>query len=111
MNTPHPTPAELLRQIANIDRMEPGKLCVLRQGKEGAYYNHQYREDGRAHSVYVPRDQAETVRRNTENYGTFQALVAQYAGEVVAATRAERRDGKKKRLRVSSRPKTGNSRG
>ena len=111
MNTTPPAPAEILRQIAHIQRMEPGKLCVMRPGKEGAYYNHQYREEGRAFSDYVPRDQVETIRRNTENYRTFQALVAQYAGEVVAVTRAERLGSKKKPPRASSRRKTGNSKG
>ena len=111
MNTSLPTPAEILRQIAHIDRMEPGKLCVMRPGKEGAYYNHQYREDGRAFSVYVPRDQVEAVRQNTENYQAFQTLVDQYAKGIVAVTRAERLEGKKKQRILSLRRRTGNSKG
>jgi hypothetical protein len=109
MNTTPSTPAEILRQIAHIDRMEPGKLCIMREGKSGAYFNHQYREDGRARSVYVPRDQVEAVRENTENYGKFQSLVEQYAGQIVAKTRAERSSTKKKRLSTSSARKTRNS--
>lgn len=95
MNTTTPTPDEILRQISNITRMEPGKLCTMREGKTGAYYNLQYREDGRARSVYVPRDQVEAVRENTENYGKFQLLMNQYAGQIVAATRAQRVGTKK----------------
>lgn len=95
MNTATPTSDELLRQIANITSMEPGKLCTMREGKNGAYYNLQYREDGRARSVYVPRDQVDAVRENTANYGKFQSLVDQYAGQIVAATRAQRADAKK----------------
>ncbi len=111
MNTPPSTPAEILRQIAHLDRMEPGKLCVMRQGKDGPYYNHQYREDGRAFSVYVPRDQVDAVRQNTANFQTFQTLVDEYAQGVVATTRAERLAGKKKPRTLSARRKTGNSRG
>lgn len=111
MNPNPPTPAELLRQILHIDRMEPGKLCVMRPGKDGPYYNLQFREDGRARSVYVPRDQVEAVREHTANYGKFQALVEQYAGQVVATTRAERLGVKKKRRTPFSPRRTGNSKG
>lgn len=111
MNTSNPSPAEILRQIAQIDCMEPGKLCVMRQGKEGPYYNHQYREDGQAFSRYVPRDQVEAVQQNTANYQTFQALVEKYAQSIVDATRAERLEGKKKRPPAFSRPKARNSKG
>ena len=111
MNTPRRSPTEILRQITNIKRMEPGKLCFMRQGKEGPYYNHQYREGGRAFSRYVPRDQVETVRQNTEDYEKFQSLVEQYAAEIIAATRAERLGSKKKSHMTSSRRKTGNSKG
>ena len=111
MNTTPPTPAEILRQIAHIDRMEPGKLCIMREGKSGAYFNHQYRENGRARSVYVSRDQVEAVRENTENYGKFQSLVEQYAEQIVAETRAERLGAKNIRPPTSSPRKMGNSRG
>jgi len=111
MNTTPSTPADILRQIASIHRMEPGKLCVMREGKSGTYYNHQYREDGRARSVYVPRDQVEAVRENTENYGKFQSLVEQYAGQIVTETRAERLGTKKKRQTTFSPHKTKNSKG
>ncbi len=111
MNTPLPPPAEILRHIALIDRMEPGKLCIMREGTSGPYFNHQYREDGKARSAYVPRDQVEAVRENTENYAKFQALVDQYAGQVVAATRAERTEAKKKRPTTCATRRKTNSRG
>jgi hypothetical protein len=111
MNTTPQTPAEILRQIALIDRMEPGKVCFMREGPNGPYFNLQYREDGKARSVYVPRDQVETVRENTENYAKFQALADQYAGQVVAATRAERTEAKKKRPATSATRRKTNSRG
>ena len=51
------TPQSLLQQIAQIQHMERGKLCVLREGPEGPYYNHQSWENGKNVSHYVPQDQ------------------------------------------------------
>jgi len=96
------TPAGLLNQIADIQRMEPGKLCVMGQGKEGPYYNLQCRENGKPVSRYVPQAQVAMVAEHTENYRTFQTLVEQYAQGVIARTREERQAGQKKRLRRSS---------
>ena len=97
MQTPTSTPIGLLQQIAGIQRMEPGKLCVIGQGKSGPFYNLQYREDGTPVSRYVPRDQVETVAQNTANYRTFQRLVEQYADEIITRTRQERLGGQTKR--------------
>jgi len=103
------TTGGLLNQIASIQRMEPGKLCVIGQGKDGPFYNLQCREGGRPVSRYVPQDQVETVEQNTENYRTFRTLVDQYAQKVIAQTRAERLDGQKKRRSPSSNSRTKNS--
>jgi len=102
------SPSHLLQQIAQIQRMEPGKLCVMGQGPNGPYYNLQCREDGRPVSRYVPSDQVEEVLQHTANYQKFQTLVAQYAQAMVQQTRTERADGlkKKTRRRQSSWPKT-----
>ena len=106
MNANHP--AQILQQIAQIQRMEPGKLCVMRQGPNGPYYNLQCREAGRTLTRYVPPDQVPVVQAHTQNYQTFQALVAQYAQLIIEATRQERAVGIKKKtsLRPSSGPKT-----
>ncbi len=93
---PLPT-AHLLQQIAQIQHMEPGKLCVLRQGPHGPYYNLQWREAGKAISRYVPADQVEAVAQHTANYQTFQDLVGQYAQLIIEQTRAERAAGFKKK--------------
>lgn len=95
------TPQSLLQQMAQIDRMEPGKLCVIRQGPDGPYYNLQCRENGETITRYVPRDQAELVAANTANHERFQALAAQYVALVAERTRAERETGSKKK---TSRP-------
>jgi hypothetical protein len=102
------SPAQLLQQIAQIQSMEPGKLCVIGQGPNGPYYNLQCRENGKTLTLYVPADQVSVVAEHTANYRQFQALVAQYAQLVVERTRAERTAGVKKKTpqRNSSWPKT-----
>jgi len=105
---PSPAPHALLQQIAQIQRMEPGKLCVIRQGPHGPYYNLQCREKGKTLTGYVPADQAEVVAIHTANYQRFEALVEQYAQRVIEQTRAERAAGSKKKPRrpTSSWPKS-----
>ena len=104
----HTQTAQILYRIGQIQYMEPGKLCVMRQGPTGPYYNLQWREDGKAISRYVPSDQVESVAQNTANYEQFQVLVAQYARLIIEQTRAERAAGFKKKTSPprSSWPKT-----
>ena len=97
MKTPAST-SELLQQIGAIQQMEPGKLCVIREGPEGAYYNLQCRENGKTITRYVARNQAEQVKVHTENYRQFQDLVEQYAQQIVERTRSERLSGAKKKI-------------
>src|ERR1017187_3421927 len=103
-----PSTSHLLQQIAQIQRMEPGKLCVMGKGPNGPYFNLQCREDGRPVSRYVPGDQVQLVAEHTDNYQKFQGLVTQYAQLVIEQTRAERAAGVKKKtsLLKSSWPKT-----
>ena len=99
--------AQVLQQIAEIQRMEPGKLCIIRQGPDGPYYNLQCRDHGKQVSRYVPRDQVETVAANTSNYRRFEVLVEQYAARIIEQTRTERAADVKKKTepRLSSRPR------
>lgn len=101
-------PSLLLQQIAQIQRMEPGKLCVLRQGPTGPYYNLQCRENGKTLSRYVPGEQVQMVAEHTANYQKFQLLVSQYAQLIIEQTRAERNEGLKKKTSAprSSWPKS-----
>jgi hypothetical protein len=103
----HSSPQLLLPQIAQIKRMEPGKLCVLRQGADGPYYNLQCRQDGKTITRYVPRQQAAAAATHTANYGRFEALVEQYVRLVAEQSRAEREAGFKKKTsrRTFSSPK------
>jgi hypothetical protein len=106
-------PDQILLQIAQIQRMEPGKLCVIGQGPNGPYYNLQCRENGKSVSRYIPADQVEAVIQNTANFKKFEGLVSDYAGRIIEQTRAERTAGlKKKKPRPnSSSPKKRKSRG
>lgn len=100
MNTTAPT--KLLEQIAQIQRMEPGKLCVIRQGPDGPYYSLQCHEHGKNVTRYVPREQKEAVAEHTANYRKFSALVDAYAEQIIDQTRRERLEGAKKK--TSPRP-------
>ena len=94
---------QLLQRIAQIQRMEPGKLCVIRQGPNGPYYNLQCREGGKTVTRYVAANQAQMVAEHTASYQQFQSLVGQYAQLIIEQTRAERTGGfKKKTLRPNS---------
>ena len=101
-------PSQILQQIAQIQQMEPGKLCVIGQGPQGPYYNLQCRGNGKPVSRYVPQEQLELVALHTTNYQKFQELVAQYAQKIIEQTRVERAAGlkKKTRPRNSSWPKS-----
>ena len=69
------TPQTLLHQIAAIERMERGTLCVLRTGPNDPYYNFQVRDQGRHLSQYVPSDQEPILRENIAGYEHFTTLV------------------------------------
>jgi carbamate kinase len=98
----------LFQQIAQIQHMERGKLCVLRQGPQGSYYNHQSWEDGKNVSRYVPQDQVPAMQQAIAGYEQFQNLTNQYAQMIIQRTRAELAAGSKKKTPrpKSSWPKT-----
>ena len=102
--------ARLFEQIAQINRMERGKLTVMRESPEGPYYKLQAWEDGKNVSRYVPRDQADAVQQAIEGYHKFQELIQQYAQSVIDQTRSELAAHSKKKTynlrRKSSWPKT-----
>ena len=100
MTTPIPLQS-LLQQMAQIQQMERGKLCILRHGPNGPYYNHQTWENGRNVSRYVAPDQLEAVQQAIAGYEQFQVLVQQHVEQVVQSTRAQREAGSKKKTSVS----------
>lgn len=95
------TPHSLLQQMAQIQQMERGKLCILRHGPNGPYYNHQTWENGRNVSRYVPPDQLEAMQQAIAGYEQFQSLVKQHVEQVVQSTRAQREAGSKKKTAAS----------
>ncbi len=107
MNT-KPTPQAILQDIAQIQRLDRGSVSVIRQGPEGAYYNHQCYENGRNVSRYVSAEQVADLKDAIAGYQRFQQLVNQYVELMVEKTRAERQAGLKKKTprRNSSWPRT-----
>src|SRR5437870_13373839 len=91
-----PTPESILQDIAQIQRLDRGTVSVIRQGPEGAYYNHQCYENGRNVSRYVSGEQVADLKDAIAGYHRFQQLVAQYVELMVEKTRAERQAGLKK---------------
>jgi hypothetical protein len=108
MNTNKTTPQSLLQQIAQIPHMERGKLCILRQGPDGPYFNHQAWENGKNVSRYVPHDQVPAIKQAIAGYEQFESLTEQYAQMIIQKTRAELATGLKKKTSRpnSSWPKT-----
>jgi hypothetical protein len=102
------TPESILRDLAQIQRLERGSVSVIRQGPAGPYYNHQCYENGRNVSRYVPAEQVEELQAAIADHQRFQQLLQQYVDLMVQKTRAQRQAGsKKKTLRPnSSWPKT-----
>jgi hypothetical protein len=98
-----------MAQAAQIAHLERGKLSIIRQGPDGPYYNHQFPQDGKYVTRYVPRDQAPAVQQAIDGYKEFNRLVESYVDEMVQKTRSEIASGAKKnksrRLR-SSWPRT-----
>jgi hypothetical protein len=103
----HSTPESLLQEIARIQSMEQGKLCILRQGPNGPYYNLQRWESHRNVSEYVPANQLPTVQENLAAYAQFEALMEEYVRLLSTRTREQRLAGVKKKRRppTSSLPK------
>ena len=102
-NTPH----DILDQIAAIDRMERGKLSVIRQGPSGSYFNLQRREGGRNMTEYVPADQVARAQENIDAHTRFQSLVGEYVDLIATQSRLERKAGAKKKrpAQTSASPK------
>ncbi len=89
-----PSPENLLQEIARIQQLEQGKLCILRQGPKGPYYNLQRWEKGRNVSQYVPADQVAAVQENLAAHAQFEALSEQYVQLLSERSRAQRLAGR-----------------
>jgi len=96
MKTPT-TPQSILEQIAQIHLMMPGKLCVLREGPKGPYYNLQSWEEGKNHACYVPQQKVEAVAQAIGGFQLWEQLTQQYAQLIIDQTRAQLAVGLKKK--------------
>ncbi len=107
MNT-KPTAESILQDLSQIQRLDRGTVSIIRQGPEGAYYNHQCYEKGRNVSRYVPGEQVDDLKDAIAGYQRFRQLVDQYVELMVDKTRAERQASSKKKTPRpnSSWPKT-----
>ena len=106
-------PTQLFEQIAQIQRMERGKLSVMCEGPDCTHFKLQVWENGKNVSRHVSSDQAPVVQEAIDGYHKFKELTEQYAQQVIDQTRAELAASSKKRKphtrRRSSWPKTRNS--
>lgn len=105
-------PRSFLEQAAQIQRMERGKLSVMRQGPNGPYFKLQTWQKGRNVSRYIPASQAPAYQEAVQGYQDYQRLVEQHAQQVMERTRADIAAGLKKKSnspQQSPRPKTPNS--
>ncbi len=101
---------QLLHQLAQIQRMERGKLSVMREGPDGTHFKLQAWEGGKNVSRHVSCDQAPMVQEAIDGYQKFQELINEYAQHVIEETRDELAGNSKKKkyilCRKSSWPKT-----
>jgi len=95
---------DILRQIGSIQRMERGKLSIMREGPKGPYYNLQRWQDGHNITEYVPRDQVPLVEENLEAHQRFEQLIEDYLRLVTEETRRERKAGRKKKRPTRTSP-------
>jgi hypothetical protein len=91
------SPQTILKQIAQIDFMERGKLCVLREGPNGPYFNLQCWQEGKNCSRYVPRRQVPELQQALDGYDRFEQLVEDYCQQIFEKTRAQIALGSKKK--------------
>ena len=101
MTTPL-TPQSLIKQILQIQRMEHGSLCIIRQGPNGPYYNLNSWENGKNRCRYLPQDKVPKVQQAIEAYHKYQQLTDQYAQQIVEQTRAQLNIGVKKKSSPNS---------
>jgi len=92
---------ERIAQMAEITRMEHGRLSIIRTGPDGQpYFNLQHREGGRNVTEYIPRDQLPVVQEHLAAGERFQQLVDEHLREIAEISRQERKAEVKKKRRT-----------
>ena len=82
----------LLERMANIKRMERGKLCQM-GGRP--HYNHQTWRDGGNEVRYVPKNEVAALQNDIAGYQLFTKLAKEYADEVIRASSRARQQKKR----------------
>lgn len=80
---------QYFQAVAQIQRMERGKLTLMRQGPNGPHFKLQAWENGKNASRHVSQDQADAVQAAIDGYHRFQDLTERYAQTLIEQTRAE----------------------
>jgi len=91
------SPQSLIAQAAQIPHLERGKLSIIRRGPDGPYYNHQFPQNGKYVTRYVPGEQVPAVQQAIDGYKQFDRLMERYLDEMIQKTRAEIAAGAKKK--------------
>lgn len=85
------TPEAILNDIAAIPTLERGKLCPMRRGGPGPYYNLQFWRDGENRCEYVRKADVPAVQEAVGNWRRYQALTEEYAEALEGRTRQTRK--------------------
>lgn len=81
------SPEKILEEIRQIQQMERGKLCPMRDGR---YYNHQSWQEGRNVVAYVPAEQVSSFQKAIAGYQRYLELTQAYADQIIQRTRQQR---------------------
>jgi len=101
------SPANLLAQMAQIQKMELGKLCSYRRAGRSkdsdTYYRLQIWQEGKNHTRHVRPEELPALEEALEGYRRYCRLSEEYVRLVVAKTRTELEQGIKKKIPPYSR--------
>ncbi len=93
----------LLARMAEIDRMERGKLCRM-SGQPN--YNLQAWRNGRNEVRYVRQEEVDAVQQAIDGYNLFMKLAQQYADAIIQQTRREHKNRFPGKKRARKQPAT-----
>ena len=76
LNRHHKLQASYLTQIAQLGPFVEGSLCEFkRSGRKSSSWHLTYKVEGKTHTVYVPVDMVEEVRKWTQQYRRLKQLI------------------------------------
>ena len=84
------TPKQVLAELVQIKRMERGYIRTIQRHTGYAFHTLSAYENGKTVTRYVRKDEVDDLRKLTDAYQRFEALVKEYEDLVVQKTRQER---------------------